>query len=142
MTRDEIVAVLDRCVIAQVSSDPSTVPDLYTTDATIISPMFGAFVGHAEIAEAYREAGKVYADITNTLETRVIDGHHAIDIHTVRATHVGEIFGVPPSHRQITFTLVYIFELRDGRIAQERRLYDFTSVLVQLGVLRARPAHH
>jgi len=142
MTRDEIAAVLDRCVAAQVSCNPSAVPALYTADATIISPMFGACVGHEEIAEAYREAGKLYAGITNTLETRVIDGLRAIDIHTIRATHVGEIFGVPASHRQISFTMVFVFEMRDGQIAQERRLYDFTSVLVQLGVLRARPAHH
>jgi steroid delta-isomerase-like uncharacterized protein len=142
MTRDEIAAVLDRCIIAQVNSNPADVPSLYTSDATVISPMFGASVGHREIAEAYGEVGKIYSGITNTLETRVIEGNRAVDVHTVRATHIGEIFGVPASHRQISFTMVFIFEFRDGKIAQERRLYDFTSVLVQLGVLRARPAHH
>ncbi|HMD36887.1 MAG TPA: nuclear transport factor 2 family protein [Vicinamibacterales bacterium] len=141
MTRDEIAAVLDRWIAAQVASNPSAVPGLYTPDATVISPMFGAFVGHTEIGESYLEAGRLYAGITNMLEARVIENDQAIDVHTVRATHVGEIFGVPPSNRQISFTMVVVFDMRDGRIAQERRLYDFTSVLVQLGVLRARPAH-
>ena len=140
MTRNEIATLLDRCIAAQISTNASAVPSLYTSDATILSPMFGACVGHSEIAEAYAEAGQVYANINSTLETRVIDDDRAIDVHTVRATHVGEVFGVPPSQRQVSFTMVFVFDLRDGLIAQERRLYDFTSVLVQLGVLRARPA--
>jgi steroid delta-isomerase-like uncharacterized protein len=140
MTRDEIAALLDRYASAMIVTDASKVPSLYTTDATILSPMFGAVVGHGEIAEAYQEAGQIYADIHNTLETRIIEANHAVEIHTIRATHVGETFGVPASHKQISFTVVFVFELRDGLIAQERRLYDFTSVLVQLGVLRAKPA--
>ena len=28
--------------------------------------------------------------------------------------------------------------LRDGRIAKEMRIYDFTNMLIQLGVLRAK----
>jgi hypothetical protein len=34
---------------------------------------------------------------------------------------------------------VLIFEWRDGKIAVERRLYDFTSLLLQVGVLKAKP---
>jgi hypothetical protein len=30
--------------------------------------------------------------------------------------------------------------MRDGLIARERRYYDFTGLLIQLGVLRSRPA--
>jgi hypothetical protein len=29
--------------------------------------------------------------------------------------------------------------MKDGRIHEERRLYDFTSMLLQLGVIRAKP---
>jgi hypothetical protein len=140
MTRDDIVTLLERHVAALLHSDASQIPSLYTTDATVLSPMFGAVVGHGEIAESFVEGGQIYADRRNTLEVRLIDGDRAIEVHTIRAIHAGEIFGVPPSHKQITFTIVFILDLRDGKIAQERRLYDFTSVLVQLGVLRAKPA--
>ena len=140
MTREEIVDLLDRHVDALTRADSSKVPSLYTKDATVLSPMFGALVGHGEIAESYTEVGQVYANLQRTLETRVIESDKAIEVYTTRATHVGEIFGVPPSHKQVSFTMVFVIDLRDGLIAQERRLYDFTSVLVQLGVLRARPA--
>jgi len=30
--------------------------------------------------------------------------------------------------------------LRNGKIVHERRIYDFTGLLVQIGVLKAKPA--
>ena len=140
MTREEVVALLERLAVAITASDASKVPSLYTRDATVLSPMFGAVVGHGEIAESFTEAGQIYADIHSTLEARVIEGDRAVEVRSVHARHIGEAFGVPASHKQISFTMVFLFDLRDGLVAQERRLYDFTSVLVQLGVLRAKPA--
>jgi hypothetical protein len=34
---------------------------------------------------------------------------------------------------------VFFYELRDGLIVRERRVYDFTGVLVQVGLLKAKP---
>ena len=34
---------------------------------------------------------------------------------------------------------VMIFELRAGKIVHEQRIYDFTGMLIQLGVLKAKP---
>ena len=61
---------------------------------------------------------------------------------TVNATHVNEFFGLPGTNRHIEFR--QRVAAGDGRatglIANERRIYDFTGLLVQIGVLRARPA--
>jgi hypothetical protein len=35
---------------------------------------------------------------------------------------------------------VFLYELKDGQIARERRIYDFTGLLMQVGLLKARPA--
>jgi len=56
------------------------------------------------------------------------------------ATHEGELFGLPASHKKIEFRVVRLVTAEDGMIQTERRIYDFTGLLVQLGVLRARPA--
>ncbi|MBP1606970.1 MAG: hypothetical protein H6Q08_2344, partial [Acidobacteria bacterium] len=34
---------------------------------------------------------------------------------------------------------VFLLRLRGGAIAEERRIYDFTGLLTQIGVLRAKP---
>jgi hypothetical protein len=33
-----------------------------------------------------------------------------------------------------------MFQMKDGLIAHERRIYDFTGLLIQLGILRGKPA--
>ena len=47
----------------------------------------------------------------------------------------------PPSGKRIERTIAFILTLRDGLITKEIRIYDFTSMLMQLGALRAKPAH-
>jgi hypothetical protein len=35
---------------------------------------------------------------------------------------------------------VFLFVIKDGKIHHERRVYDFTGLMIQLGVLKAKPA--
>ena len=42
--------------------------------------------------------------------------------------------------KRIERTIAYFLTFRDGLIVNERRLYDFTNMLMQLGVLKAKPA--
>ena len=35
--------------------------------------------------------------------------------------------------------MAYMFTLRDGLIVHERRVYDFTGMLIQIGLLKAKP---
>jgi hypothetical protein len=36
-------------------------------------------------------------------------------------------------------SMVLLDEFEDGRIARERRIYDFTGLLLQIGALKAKP---
>ena len=56
-----------------------------------------------------------------------------------KSIHAGNIFGMPGSGKRIERTIAYFFTFRGGLIEKERRLYDFTSMLMQLGVLKAKP---
>jgi len=58
----------------------------------------------------------------------------------VRATQKGEFMGLPPTGRRFEFDCVLIYDIEDGLIVRERRIYDFTGLLIQLGVLRGKPA--
>jgi predicted ester cyclase len=55
-------------------------------------------------------------------------------------THVGTIMGLEPSGRRFRFALTFVLEVEEGAIVRERRIYDFTGLLVQIGVLKAKPA--
>jgi predicted ester cyclase len=58
----------------------------------------------------------------------------------ITGTHAGEFFGVSPTGRRIEVAGAFIYRLQDGQIVHERRVLDFTGLLVQVGVLRAKPA--
>ena len=76
--------------------------------------------------------------------------HQAIEVFVLgvrhqllgRATgrHSGDFFGMPATDRRIDVACGFFFRFDGGLIAHERRILDFTGLLVQVGVLRARPA--
>jgi predicted ester cyclase len=76
-----------------------------------------------------------------TVDAVVVDPPRIAIFTTVNATHVNEFFGMPGTNRHIEFRNARLMETdEDGLIARERRIYDFTGLLVQIGVLRAKPA--
>jgi predicted ester cyclase len=70
----------------------------------------------------------------------IVDGHRAASSGTISGTQEGPLLGVPPSGRAVKFWIVFLFDLADGKIVRERRIYDFTGLLIQLGTLKAKPA--
>jgi len=45
-----------------------------------------------------------------------------------------------PSGKPFRLAAVFLYELGNRQIIREGRLYDFTGLLVQIGVLKAKPA--
>ena len=141
MTREQIVSVLNGMHRAWNSRDPGPLAAAHTDDGVIQSPIFGEVHGRKAIEQSYRDLFTAFADWTFEPGELIVDGSRAAQFCTVTATHTSELFGVAPTHRRFKFQGVLIFEFRDGKIAVERRLYDFTGMLVQIGVIKAKPAH-
>jgi predicted ester cyclase len=47
---------------------------------------------------------------------------------------------MPPTGKPFRLQVVRLYTLANGQIATERRIYDFTGMLVQIGLLKAKPA--
>ena len=136
----DIHALFQRRSDAYGRYDPAALAADYTDDAIVVSPMFPRTQGRSAIQRSYEQLFRIFPDWAMAFEEPVIDGSRAMQECTVRATQVGEFMGIPGTNRRVEFTCVLIFTLRDGLIAQERRIYDFTGLLIQLGVLRGKPA--
>ena len=54
---------------------------------------------------------------------------------------IGAFLGMSPTGKAFAVPGVFLFELRDGKIVRERRIYDFTSLLIQTGLMKAKPAN-
>ena len=70
----------------------------------------------------------------------LIDGDRAMLVFSISGTHAGDFFGLHASGRHLEATCAFIYTMANGCIVHERRILDFTGVLMQVGVLRAKPA--
>jgi steroid delta-isomerase-like uncharacterized protein len=139
MTREQIVGVVQTMQRAWNTKDAAALAAAHADDGVVHSPMFGEVRGRADIERSYRDMFRAFGDWSFEGEDLIIDGDRAAQTFVATATHTSELFGVEATHRRFKVQGVLVFELRDGKIVTERRLYDFTSLLIQLGVLKAKP---
>jgi len=143
MTNDEIRSFLDRFRQAWERQDTAALVGCYADDCVVVSPIFSTLRGRSQVEKSYADLIKAFHTEQVKVEDIVIgndDPPRAVILWHLESTHVGEVFGLPPSGKRIERTVAFILTLRDGLITKETRIYDFTSLLMQLGALRAKPA--
>ena len=139
MTREQIVTVIAAMQRAWNARDAAGLAAAHTDDAVIHSPIFGEVSGRAEVERSYRDLFRAFSDWTLDGQDLIVDGARAAQLFTVTATHTSELFGVDATNRRFKINGVLVFEFRDGKVAVERRLYDFTALLLQVGIIKAKP---
>ena len=137
MTPDEIVSLFDRRDRGWELRDPGVLAAPYAEDAVVESPISGKATGRKEIEEAYDRLLRSWSPLAYTREDLLIDGQRVAVCFEVRATHSGEFFRLPATGKKFTLRGVTIAKVGDDQILHERRVYDFTGLLVRLGVLKA-----
>jgi steroid delta-isomerase-like uncharacterized protein len=138
MTRSEIALLFAGREQGYRQRDPATLAASHAADGVVVSPVFGRVQGREAIEQSYRDLFKRFADWTVFSEELIIDADRAAQVFRVTATHTSDLFGLKATGRRIEIHGVLFFQLQNGRIQHERRIYDFTGMLVQLGVLKAR----
>jgi len=139
MTRDEIVAFFDRRRELYDDFDAAALAADYADDAVIDSPIAGVHTGGTAAEQALRAVFAAFLDRKMKTEGLLIDGDRVAQVLTIEGTNIGELMGLPPTGKPFRFTAVFLYELKDRQIVRERRIYDFTGLLVQIGVLKAKP---
>jgi steroid delta-isomerase-like uncharacterized protein len=140
MTRDEIFALFTRREAAWRTRDASALTADHAPDGVVVSPTGGVLEGLVEIERIYRVWFTAFPDLLFTTEDLIVDDNRAALLCRITGSHAGEFFGMPPTGRRIEVSGAFIYRIEKGRIAHERRILDFTGLLVQVGVLRAKPA--
>ena len=140
MTRDETVALMSLRQNAWVARDPELLASTHAEAGTVSSPMFGQLRGRAAISNSYALAFRTFPDWTFTAESLLIDGDAVAQPFSATATHAAEFMGLPATGRRFKIQGVRLYTLKDGLIQDEQRIYDFTGLLIQVGVLKSKPA--
>jgi len=140
MTRDEITALFDRRTQYWRSHDAAALTADHSADCVVISPTGGVLEGLDAIERIYQMWFTAFPDLAIKPTDLLIDGDCVMLVFIISGTHAGDFFGLPASGRHLEATCAFLYKMSNGSIVHERRILDFTGVLVQVGVLRAKPA--
>jgi steroid delta-isomerase-like uncharacterized protein len=140
MTREQIKALFARREASWRSRDAAALAADHAADGVVISPTGGVLEGREEIERVYRVWLTAFPDLALTVTDLVIDGERVVQLLDVVGTHAGDFLGLAPTGRRLHVTGAFVYTIRDNLIVHERRILDFTGVLVQVGVLKAKPA--
>ncbi|HEU4692179.1 MAG TPA: ester cyclase [Vicinamibacterales bacterium] len=141
MTRDEIVAFFQRREDGMNRLDAAMVASLHTEDGVVESPFAGGIAeGRDAIERVYQAFFRSFSTAEFRQEQLIIDGDQVAVLAHIHGTNKGGVMGLPPTDRPFSISLVSLCDLRDGLIARERRIYDFTGLLLQVGAIKAKPA--
>ena len=76
-----------------------------------------------------------FPDLQTTVEHQVAEGDTVATRATLRGTHLGTIFGVPPTNQQLTWSVLLMDKIIDGKIVLHHANADWIGVLAKLGVI-------
>jgi steroid delta-isomerase-like uncharacterized protein len=136
----DIQTLLHKHTDAWARRDAAALAAGYADDAVVSSPMFPRAEGRTAIEQSFAKLFSVFPDWDIALEEPCVSGNRAMRAAKVRATQRGDFMGIPGTGKRVEFDCVLIFDFEEGLIKRERRIYDFTGALIQLGVLRGKPA--
>ena len=141
MTKEETTRFFERWRQAWAAQDVAALANLYAADCKVTSPMFGQMQGRSAVSESFKRLFKAFPDWKLKTDQLIIDEDRAAVVFSTNATHSADFMGLPATGRTAKVTGVLVQKLDDDLIDEELRLYDFTALLVQVGVLRAKPGH-
>jgi steroid delta-isomerase-like uncharacterized protein len=140
MTREEVFALFARREAAWRARDAAALAADHSPDGVVVSPTGGVLEGKADIERIYRVWFTAFPDLVFTTEDLLVDDNRAALLCRITGSHAGEFFGMPPTGRKIEVSGCFVYRVENGLIVHERRILDFTGLLLQVGVLRAKPA--
>jgi steroid delta-isomerase-like uncharacterized protein len=139
MTREQMTAFFARRLEALNRHDVAELTRHHTEDGVVDSPLSGVSEGREAIEKSYASSIRVFPDVTLTQESLVIEGNRAAFLLKMSGSGHAGLMGLPPAVRAFSVPIVFLCEFENGLIARERRIYDFTGLLIQIGAVKAKP---
>ena len=138
MTRRDMIVLMAARQEGWRRRDPKALAAVHSETCTVDSPIFARMTGRAQIEASYQALFTSFPDWDHQPGTPIIDGDRLAQYYHATATHVGDFMGLAGSGRRFEIHGVMLCRVADGLVVEEQRLYDFTGLLLQLGVLKVR----
>ena len=140
MRREEIETVLAEWLEGWKLRDPAAIAANYSEDCVYASMLAGTVRGRDAVESLYRSWFSAFPEMVFEVEARIIDGAQAAVFWAQRGRHVGDFCGLAGTGRNFQLQGVFLMSFKEGLIERMQSIYDFTGFLLQVGVLKAKPA--
>ena len=139
MTRDDILARLDRHRAAFASRDAERLAADHTVDGTFESSAAGLVVGRENIQGVYAYWLKAFPDMEFSWREPVIEGDRVALFWHFRGTTSGTFFGAAHPGGRVEFNGAAEYRVSADGIVTANHVFDFTGALIAAGVLKVKP---
>ncbi len=96
----------------------------------------GLFVGGMDgLKRGYASFLNAFPDLQVTVEDMIAEGDKVVAFKTLTGTHRGTHLGVPPTGKRVTYQIISIYRIKDGKITAYWGLQDELSLKRQFGVI-------
>ena len=128
-------AVVRECYVAASRGDAARLAEILDPDFVIHTPedhrgADGLLAMVAPIKEGL-------PDLRVTIDAQFGDGDYVTTRFTAQGTHDGNLFGTPPTGRNVELSGITVSRCVDGRIAEEWELVDALGAFQQIGAMPA-----
>jgi predicted ester cyclase len=139
MSPEEIAEFLARRDECWRCHDSAALVAGHAEDGEVESPVGGNVKGRAAIQNIYNGWFSAFPDVEYLTEHLLIDGNRAVQFVRMIGIQKGDFCGLAPTGKRFEARCAFLFFFTGDKISREIRIYDFAGVLLQLGVLKAKP---
>jgi len=75
---------------------------------------------------------KGFPDLKVDIQEQVAENDIVTTRKTITATHTGEIFGIPPTHKKVEINVIDMIRLQNGQYAEHWGQSNFADIITQL----------
>jgi steroid delta-isomerase-like uncharacterized protein len=113
---------------------PALIEELYSTNCIIHTPD-GALHGIAGAKQLYAAYTTSFPDMHFTIEDIIAEDDRVAVRYIFNGTHHGALRDIPPTGKHVTVVGSVFFRFADGKVVEQRGLWDSLSFMQQLGVV-------
>ena len=139
MTPDDVRAFVQDHAEHWASRDAALLAADHAENGVVESPTTGTHHGRHQIEQSYERWFDAFPDLEFTIENVVADHDQAAVFFCLTGTHQSTFLGLPATGKRIEFRGVLLERFESGQLVHERRIHDFTGLMVRLGVLKVKP---
>jgi steroid delta-isomerase-like uncharacterized protein len=134
---EENKAVVRRWVEAFNEGNLDAVDDLLTDSYVRHDPNSPEVRGPEEEKQLIAMYRSAFPDLRFTVEDMVAEADKVVARVGISATHEGELLGIPPSGRRLSFTAMELYRLEGGKIDEQWVNVDTLGMMQQIGAIPA-----